>query len=492
MDEGRYMRIMRFVCLTLISLLLLAAVGNASNLPNRFDPLLKTNWYGLYMQGMKVGYVRMALDKIKEPISGWRMETEMTFITKAGGQEMRLVTNDAKIFRSPNGELYSSSLNVTSSTGNVIVSGHIDGSQYVVESDIGGQKSAKSFAYPLDYLDSVLVVEMRIMSGKVAVGDSFSFSTFEATPPLTGLIHQTVKIKSKGDYIFNGLPTMAYKSEMTIKEANITVEGQTDSYGNNLEINWGNALTGKLEDEATAKDLSTSFDIMLDNLIMPDKKLENSQELRSLKLKISGIDSTGLLNTDMQAVNVLPDGLELDITAQPVPLNPSVRPNTEQEVSEYLKSDPYEQSDDPQIIELANTIIAGEKNSWEAAKKINSWVYANIEKKFTPDLSNALQTLKSRQGDCGEHTALAVALLRAAGIPARPIVGLMYWEPGGGFGYHAWVETYVGRWIQMDPTWNQELASPAHIALTRGDIISQASVLLKVMGKMKIEVAEAK
>ncbi len=72
------------------------------------------------------------------------------------------------------------------------------------------------------------------------------------------------------------------------------------------------------------------------------------------------------------------------------------------------------------------------------------------------------------------------------------MVGLMYWEPGGGFGYHAWVEAYVGQWIQMDPTWNQELASPAHIALTRGDIISQVSVLMKVMGKVKIEVLEAK
>jgi hypothetical protein len=43
----------------------------------------------------------------------------------------------------------------------------------------------------------------------------------------------------------------------------------------------------------------------------------------------------------------------------------------------------------------------------------------------------------------------------------------------------------------MDPTWNEELASPTHISLTRGNMLSQASVLLNVMGRVKISVVEA-
>jgi hypothetical protein len=98
--------------------------------------------------------------------------------------------------------------------------------------------------------------------------------------------------------------------------------------------------------------------------------------------------------------------------------------------------------------------------------------------------------LNSKKGDCGEHTALAVALLRASGIPARPIVGLIYYPPGGGFGYHAWTEVYIGKWLQMDPTWNEELANPTHIALARGDMIAQVSVLHRVLGNIAISVLD--
>ncbi len=141
---------------------------------------------------------------------------------------------------------------------------------------------------------------------------------------------------------------------------------------------------------------------------------------------------------------------------------------------------------------MAEEITDNEKNSWEAAKKINRWVYENIEKEFTPDFSNALQTLQTRKGDCGEHSALALALMRAAGIPARPVTGLVYWPPGEGFGYHAWIDVFVGEWVMMDPSWGEDLINPTHIALTTGDLIKQVGALNRVMGKMGIEVVEAR
>ena len=64
--------------------------------------------------------------------------------------------------------------------------------------------------------------------------------------------------------------------------------------------------------------------------------------------------------------------------------------------------------------------------------------------------------------------------------------------PGDGFGYHAWVEAYVGEWVMMDPSWGEDIVNPAHIALTTGDIVEQAGILYRTMGKMGIEVVEAK
>ncbi|WP_457614337.1 transglutaminase-like domain-containing protein [Methanopyrus sp.] len=52
--------------------------------------------------------------------------------------------------------------------------------------------------------------------------------------------------------------------------------------------------------------------------------------------------------------------------------------------------------------------------------------------------------------NCCDHAALAVALMRAAGIPAKPVLG----GPSGND--HTWVEVYNvdGNWVPVDPTGN--------------------------------------
>ena len=67
----------------------------------------------------------------------------------------------------------------------------------------------------------------------------------------------------------------------------------------------------------------------------------------------------------------------------------------------------------------------------------------SLEKKPTVSLPSALEVLKTRVGDCNEHTALYVAMARSLGLPARIAVGLVYLR--GAFYYHAWPEVYVPR-----------------------------------------------
>jgi hypothetical protein len=290
------------------------------------------------------------------------------------------------------------------------------------------------------------------------------------------------------EYLFNGVPTDVFIADITIKEANVTTRSRIDRFGNMLEGSIGGAMTLRLEDEAIATKLDKSFDILNDNIVKVRGDLGEPSKIDRLTLRIRGIDTSGVLAMSTQKVTAITDSVFLlELAEQKTPSQITTLPVKSPELEAYLVSEPYLQSDDPKIIGLAKQIVGYETDSWRAAKKINRWVYENIEKRFTPDLSNALQTLNSRRGDCGEHTALAVALLRAAGIPARPIVGLIYWPPGGGFGYHAWVEAYVGEWVQMDPSWGEDLANPARIAIARGDIIAQVGALYRIMGKIKIE-----
>ena len=108
-------------------------------------------------------------------------------------------------------------------------------------------------------------------------------------------------------------------------------------------------------------------------------------------------------------------------------------------------------------------------------------VNALLEKKPTISLPSALEVLRTKVGDCNEHTALFVALARSIGIPARINVGLVYVH--GAFYYHAWPEVYLdegggrGLWLPVDPTLNQFPADATHLRLARGGLDKQAAIL---------------
>jgi transglutaminase-like putative cysteine protease len=102
-------------------------------------------------------------------------------------------------------------------------------------------------------------------------------------------------------------------------------------------------------------------------------------------------------------------------------------------------------------------------------------------------IPSAVDVLEHKVGDCNEHAVLAAALLRAAGVPARLAVGVVYFE--GRFYYHAWLEVYYGRWMAVDPLSGQIPADATHIRFLTGGL-SRQSDMVRVIGRLKIEVVE--
>jgi transglutaminase-like putative cysteine protease len=101
--------------------------------------------------------------------------------------------------------------------------------------------------------------------------------------------------------------------------------------------------------------------------------------------------------------------------------------------------------------------------------------------------------LRTRIGDCNEHTALFVAMSRAIGIPARIAVGVALVR--GAFYYHAWPEVYIdegrtrGFWLPVDPTFNQFPADATHFRLARGGLDKQAAII-PLIGRVKITLVD--
>ncbi len=125
---------------------------------------------------------------------------------------------------------------------------------------------------------------------------------------------------------------------------------------------------------------------------------------------------------------------------------------TRDELAAFLKSDRFIQSDSPQIRAVVDSVRAAvHVDGWPFARSLAQWVNAHIANKgMEHGYASALDVLRSRSGDCTEHSLLTVALLRAAGIPARPVVGLAFGESEHAFVGHMWVEAYVDEWRTLD------------------------------------------
>ncbi|OFY66631.1 MAG: hypothetical protein A2V64_02545 [Bacteroidetes bacterium RBG_13_43_22] len=127
------------------------------------------------------------------------------------------------------------------------------------------------------------------------------------------------------------------------------------------------------------------------------------------------------------------------------------------DLRKYLEPEIVIESDDPLIISEAVRITAGSKDSWEAAVRLSKWVAENIAGALPGGIS-AVNTLKTREAECGGHSRLLAAFCRAVGIPARLSVGCMYSTyQSGSFGQHAWTEVFMGDagWIPVDATNNE-------------------------------------
>lgn len=158
-------------------------------------------------------------------------------------------------------------------------------------------------------------------------------------------------------------------------------------------------------------------------------------------------------------------------------------PSIPGELIEYTLPEAMIQCHDSVIASTAASLTEGSADSWEAARRIASFVDTSVENSPTVSLPSAVDVMENLRGDCNEHTILTVALARAAGLPARICAGVVYLN--GSFGYHAWPMIWTGEWVSMDPTFSQYVADGTHIILAVGDLESQY-VVNSAIGRLSI------
>lgn len=92
----------------------------------------------------------------------------------------------------------------------------------------------------------------------------------------------------------------------------------------------------------------------------------------------------------------------------------------------YRRGSADPSADDPAVAELARQLTAGLPDPWSKARAVYDWVRMNIRYvalfvgRTATRPHRVVDVLRDRYGDCKDHVALFVALLRAAGMRAQP------------------------------------------------------------------------
>lgn len=117
----------------------------------------------------------------------------------------------------------------------------------------------------------------------------------------------------------------------------------------------------------------------------------------------------------------------------------------------FLRPEKSIEVDDPILQKLAAELRARSDTPYVYARAAYDHVIDHVTYASPSPSHSARQCLDIGQGDCGAYALLFVALCRAGGVPARPIVGC--WAQGDN-PWHCWAEFLIPGvgWIPADPS----------------------------------------
>lgn len=199
-------------------------------------------------------------------------------------------------------------------------------------------------------------------------------------------------------------------------------------------------------------------------------------------------------DTRQRVRSVRGDTIELQIT-----VGARSNDNAAVPTAEYAQSSYFINSDDARVKALAKQAIREERDPWRQALAIEQWVHRHMTVASDQALAPADHVARTLRGDCTEFAMLTAAMCRAAGVPSRTAVGLIYADlrTGPVFAFHMWTEVWIkGSWVPLDATLGMGYVGATHLKIrdqSWHDTYDQAPLLpvFNVLGRLSIEVVRA-
>ena len=443
----------------------------------------KVATYGVYLNGSKMGWMELSLEENDKEVI---YKTNLEATIRGMGSVSDIKMTEARIYNTQNEQLQSLEFEQKAATGSVKVIGKRvkDGLSWTTKAGGAEQNTVITSS---DSLSSIMTLRDSLRKAKV--GDSWKLNILDASMARDlEVIHTLTKIETRQ---FAGVESRVFHIRSSYVNAGVEETSLFDEQGELLESTVGQFFKALREPPEIAKRKEFQQDLLVSSTVKTPDVIENQTTKRQVSFIINGFGDRLPPESARQKVQAESNGrVKLTLTRDPdLPTHswPLDKKYTSGAPKEFLESTPYLQSDSAEIIEISKRVVAPARDVAGAVQRLNEFVYRHVRDAYVPAFSNALEALKTGKGDCTEHSALFVAMARAVGIPARVVVGVGYWRPGDGLGWHAWAEVFIdGRWYATDPTWGQTIADATHLQLAGGDLMEQAQIIM-LLGKLRIE-----
>lgn len=471
-------------------------------------------WEETYLQGVKVGFSKTEIAKVHEgdaPLIRCRQTGEL-HLKRDGQSSDQSMTFTC--WQTVDGKLVRFESQMEGGGSKTLGSGQVEGNQLRTKTLTVGNTQRQSFDWKPEYGGYLAVDEslrkqpLKPKEKRTIISLTAPINSPAATE-LTAEDYELTPVRTSEQKLLKVRASTALGDQKLDSELWLTQQGEI------LKTR----LPFGLETYRTTKSIATNLatigevDLLRSTVVKPKdstnpKRQRGPGELAKtlaaahrtvylVQLK-EGTPATSFSNCLSQQLKLESDhSARLIITVIRPDVPKTLTEKTPKPAADALLPTSYIQSDDAEVVRLANSVASEEKDSWKVACALEKFVDETItEKNFGSALATAAEVARTKAGDCTEHSVLFAALCRARKIPARVAFGLIYSEHLGGFAYHMWTEVWVSdRWIPMDATLGRGGIGCDHIKLGDSNLKGSESLaamasVAQVLNQLEVEILE--
>jgi transglutaminase-like putative cysteine protease len=467
-------------------------------------------WEAAYLQGARVGFFRTTTREIGEKDNRILRTTAQIDLTIKRYMAVVRFRAETGTEETPEGKVTGIFMNLPDQ-GNLQMTGTVG--EKGLHLKVNGGRLDKVEPWK-DEIVGLARQDRYVKDHKLKSGDTFSFLTFE--PTITTIVTLRGKVGEEEEVTtMQGKKVKLLRVEVVPDKVEktdqkpIQLPGTTqwlDKEGSIVRRQMlleglGTIVTQRSTREICMAPVETPKVDLADQVsIRLNRTIPNAHDTRTVTFRVTvkGDDDpeTVLAQDARQKVKNV-KGSSFDLLVKAVRAPEKVADPEAETKADYLKSCYYLNSDDAKVKELAAKAIGEEKDPLKKARRIESWVHDNMRGDNTAGFEPADRVAKKLAGDCRQHALLTAAMCRAAGVPSRTAVGLVYATDAKDkpiLAYHMWTEVWAkGQWLAIDATLGQGSIGAAHVKIADHSWagVTDLSPILPVqraMGKLSFEV----